>query len=147
MSIKSEFLPIYADQPCSSAFRMNFSHVGTETAVECCCGRVHFCNDMRSDDDAEERELQTLIENEKSDPDKYFSYSIAVGVSYFYSMDKQVVFVCPCNYAGYLEKLFLSHQSSILNFFDVVTEQKLEQAQKARNKVSQTKAKVIKLRK
>jgi hypothetical protein len=147
MSTQSEFLPVYADRPCSSAFRENFSHIGTETAVECCCGRVHFCSDMRCDGEAEERGLQTLIEHEKSDPDKFILHSINDGISYFHSMGKQIVFVCLCNYAGYLEQLFLSHQTSILNFFDSVTDQNLERAQTAKDKVSKTKARIIKLHK
>jgi hypothetical protein len=138
MNIKSETLPIYGTESHSETFQESFSGAGTYSAVDCICGRTHFCSDMYCDDEEQESDLKRLIESEKTNPDAFISYSREDGISYFNCGNKSIVFSCKCNYAGYLENLFLNHQPSILSYFNRVSEEKLKSAEKFRNDVLDT---------
>lgn len=138
MDLQNKPLPLFAKEPCSDTFQTSFSRVGTYSAVTCICGRTHFCSDMYCDDEEDETDLKRMIDSEKTNPDAFISHSREDGISYFHSLDKNVVFACKCNYAGHLENLFLNHQSNILSYIAQVSAKKLKEAEMFNETVVQT---------
>ena len=86
------------------------------------CGREHFGHGG----DYDEGELESLLEKQKSDPDKYREHDDFV--QYGYIQGKQAVIGCPCNGLYRFEKWILNHKYMIMEFLSGYAKEQFEEA-------------------
>jgi hypothetical protein len=106
------------------AFISQFCH-SSSICIECSrCKRVHFGS--QADGDFEEGEVERLLRNAETEPDKYVDHGTDwVRVGWFTT---SFVFGCPCGFDKKVARLIWDSRHDILNFITQVSGEVMEDA-------------------
>lgn len=102
------------EEEASSEFWDAFQYGGTLRA-QCRCGRTHFCSNTTLD--YEEGELEELIGQSVTEPDKYICDTMDDSVAVLDGPNGLLVWGCPCHGAKPFENLLLDYRSQIVDFY------------------------------